>query len=169
MDVLEVRGLEKVYGRRKVVGGGQLRVGEAEIVGLLGPNGAGKSTSFRMTCGIIKPDARPGSLGRYRCYRLGPCTAVRVKVAWGTWRARVERLSQADRRTKHIGCARVVGHALSPTQGSYRSTSRGVRHYAYPQESSICGSRVASVVGWRLHVAWYRIADHHVGRTVCGH
>jgi lipopolysaccharide export system ATP-binding protein len=63
MDVLEVRGLEKVYGRRKVVGGVSLHVGEAEIVGLLGPNGAGKSTSFRMTCGIIKPDRGQVFLG----------------------------------------------------------------------------------------------------------
>jgi lipopolysaccharide export system ATP-binding protein len=63
MDVLEVRGLEKVYGRRKVVGGVSLRVGEAEIVGLLGPNGAGKSTSFRMTCGIVKPDRGQVFLG----------------------------------------------------------------------------------------------------------
>ncbi len=63
MDVLEVRGLEKVYGRRKVVGGVSLRVGEAEIVGLLGPNGAGKSTSFRMTCGIVKPDRGQVILG----------------------------------------------------------------------------------------------------------
>ncbi len=63
MDVLEVIGLEKVYGRRKVVGGVSLRVGEAEIVGLLGPNGAGKSTSFRMTCGIVKPDRGQVFLG----------------------------------------------------------------------------------------------------------
>lgn len=63
MDVLEVRGLEKVYGRRKVVGGVSLRVAEAEIVGLLGPNGAGKSTSFRMTCGIVKPDRGQVFLG----------------------------------------------------------------------------------------------------------
>lgn len=63
MDVLEVRGLEKVYGRRKVVGGVSMRVGEAEIVGLLGPNGAGKSTSFRMTCGIVKPDRGQVFLG----------------------------------------------------------------------------------------------------------
>lgn len=63
MDVLEVRGLEKVYGRRKVVSGVSLRVGEAEIVGLLGPNGAGKSTSFRMTCGIVKPDRGQVFLG----------------------------------------------------------------------------------------------------------
>lgn len=54
--VLEVEGLEKSYGRRRVVAGVSLRVDEAEIVGLLGPNGAGKSTSFKMTCGIVKPD-----------------------------------------------------------------------------------------------------------------
>jgi lipopolysaccharide export system ATP-binding protein len=54
--ILEVEGLEKTYGRRRVVSGVSLRVEAAEIVGLLGPNGAGKSTSFKMTCGIVKPD-----------------------------------------------------------------------------------------------------------------
>ena len=54
--ILEVRGLEKTYGRRRVVGGVSLNVHESEIVGLLGPNGAGKSTSFKMTCGIVRPD-----------------------------------------------------------------------------------------------------------------
>lgn len=56
MSILNVVGLEKTYGRRKVVNGVSLHVDEAEIVGLLGPNGAGKSTSFKMTCGIVKPD-----------------------------------------------------------------------------------------------------------------
>lgn len=56
MNVLNVLGLEKTYGRRKVVSGVNLTVAEAEIVGLLGPNGAGKSTSFKMTCGIVRPD-----------------------------------------------------------------------------------------------------------------
>ncbi len=54
--VLDVQGLEKTYGRRKVVGGVSMTVNPAEIVGLLGPNGAGKSTSFKMTCGIVRPD-----------------------------------------------------------------------------------------------------------------
>ncbi|MCA9127190.1 MAG: LPS export ABC transporter ATP-binding protein [Planctomycetales bacterium] len=54
--LLHVQGLEKTYGRRKVVGGVSLKVNQAEIVGLLGPNGAGKSTSFKMTCGIVRPD-----------------------------------------------------------------------------------------------------------------
>ena len=54
--ILEAVGLQKTYGRRRVVDGVNLQVGQAEIVGLLGPNGAGKSTSFRMICGMIEPD-----------------------------------------------------------------------------------------------------------------
>ena len=57
MPVLEVHGLVKVYGRRRVVDGVDFDVERGEIVGLLGPNGAGKTTSFRMTCGMIEPDA----------------------------------------------------------------------------------------------------------------
>jgi lipopolysaccharide export system ATP-binding protein len=63
VNVLEVRGLEKKYGRRKVVDGVNFCVRESEIVGLLGPNGAGKSTSFKMTCGIVKPDRGQVFLG----------------------------------------------------------------------------------------------------------
>lgn len=54
--ILEAVDLQKTYGRRRVVDGVNLHVGEAEIVGLLGPNGAGKSTSFRMICGLVEPD-----------------------------------------------------------------------------------------------------------------
>ena len=56
MALLEVRGLVKLYGRRKVVDGVSFEVDAAEIVGLLGPNGAGKTTSFRSTIGMITPD-----------------------------------------------------------------------------------------------------------------
>jgi lipopolysaccharide export system ATP-binding protein len=57
MALLEVRGLVKYYGRRKVVDGVSFEVNEGEVVGLLGPNGAGKTTSFRMTTGQITPYA----------------------------------------------------------------------------------------------------------------
>jgi lipopolysaccharide export system ATP-binding protein len=55
MPLLEVRGLVKYYGRRKVVDGVNFDVDAGEVVGLLGPNGAGKTTSFRMTTGQITP------------------------------------------------------------------------------------------------------------------
>src|SRR3954453_23772008 len=56
MPLLEVRGLEKWYGRRQVVNGVDFDVAQGEVVGLLGPNGAGKTTSFRMTIGLIDCD-----------------------------------------------------------------------------------------------------------------
>jgi len=57
MPILEVQGLVKIYGSRRVVDGVDFDVSPGEIVGLLGPNGAGKTTSFRMTCGMIEPNA----------------------------------------------------------------------------------------------------------------
>lgn len=63
MAMLEVRGLVKIYGRRRVVNGVDFAVHAGEIVGLLGPNGAGKTTSFRIACGMIEPNAGQVLLG----------------------------------------------------------------------------------------------------------
>lgn len=52
---LRAEEIKKKYGRRMVVKGVNLEVGQGEIVGLLGPNGAGKTTSFYMIVGFIKP------------------------------------------------------------------------------------------------------------------
>src|SRR3979411_1161351 len=56
MPILEVRGLIKYYGRRKVFDGVDFEVDAGEVVGLLGPNGAGKTTTFRMTTGQVTPN-----------------------------------------------------------------------------------------------------------------
>lgn len=77
--LLEVVGLEKVYGRRPVVCGVSFHVDAGEIVGLLGRNGAGKTTTFRMTVGLIEPDGGKvyfegrdvARLPMYRRARLG--------------------------------------------------------------------------------------------------
>jgi len=63
MAILEAEGLVKIYGTRRVVNGVNYSVDRGEIVGLLGPNGAGKTTSFRMTCGMIEPNAGRVRLG----------------------------------------------------------------------------------------------------------
>jgi lipopolysaccharide export system ATP-binding protein len=54
--LLQVEGLQKSYGGRKVVDDVDLRVNPGEIVGLLGPNGAGKTTTFYMVAGLVRPD-----------------------------------------------------------------------------------------------------------------
>ncbi len=61
--MLDAEGLVKTYGSRRVVDGVDLEVYAGEIVGLLGPNGAGKTTCFRMTCGMIEPNAGAVRLG----------------------------------------------------------------------------------------------------------
>ena len=61
--LLQARGLEKSYRRRKVVQGVSFEVAPGEVVGLLGPNGAGKTTSFNMVVGLVKPEAGRVQLG----------------------------------------------------------------------------------------------------------
>jgi len=55
--ILEARGLRKVYRKRAVVDGVDLRFRTGEVTGLLGPNGAGKTTTFYIIVGFIRPDA----------------------------------------------------------------------------------------------------------------
>ena len=57
MTLLTVHQLVKSYSGRRVVDRVSLEIDAGEIVGLLGRNGAGKTTTFRMTVGMITPEA----------------------------------------------------------------------------------------------------------------
>jgi lipopolysaccharide export system ATP-binding protein len=57
MPLLTVNQLVKSYSGRRVVDGVSLEINPGEVVGLLGRNGAGKTTTFRMTIGMITPEA----------------------------------------------------------------------------------------------------------------
>ncbi len=57
---IDVKGLSKSYGGRKVVDRVDMQVATGRIVGFLGPNGSGKTTSLRMLCGLLTPDAGDG-------------------------------------------------------------------------------------------------------------
>ncbi len=56
-DVIETRGLRKLYGPVAAVDGIDLAVRPGEIFGLLGPNGAGKTTTILMLMGLTEPSA----------------------------------------------------------------------------------------------------------------
>ena len=53
MNVLEVKNLKKVIGKREIIKDLNFTVKEGEIYGFLGPNGAGKTTTIRMLVGLI--------------------------------------------------------------------------------------------------------------------
>lgn len=57
---IEVRGLTKVFGGRRVVDGVDMVVPKGAIYGFLGPNGSGKTTTIRMMCGLLTPEAGEG-------------------------------------------------------------------------------------------------------------
>ena len=59
--VIDVRGLTKNFGEKRVVDHFDIAVPRGAIYGFLGPNGSGKTTTIRMLCGLLTPDAGEGT------------------------------------------------------------------------------------------------------------
>jgi ABC-2 type transport system ATP-binding protein len=59
--VIDVKGLTKNFGPKRVVDNFDIQVPKGAIYGFLGPNGSGKTTTIRMLCGLLTPDAGDGT------------------------------------------------------------------------------------------------------------
>lgn len=55
--IIELRDVKKSYGQVYALGGVNLHVGKAEVVGLVGDNGAGKSTLIKILAGAVRPSS----------------------------------------------------------------------------------------------------------------
>jgi heme exporter protein A len=55
--VLEARGLQRSFGRARIIRGIDLELRPGEVLALLGPNGAGKTTLLRLLAGLMRPTA----------------------------------------------------------------------------------------------------------------
>lgn len=53
---ITLTGVSKTFGRKTVLHGVDLTVGEGEMVGLIGASGSGKSTLLRLVCGLERMD-----------------------------------------------------------------------------------------------------------------
>ena len=62
--LLEIRGMQKVFGGLTAVGDASFTVRSGEIVGLIGPNGSGKTTLINLISGALKPDGGAMLLAR---------------------------------------------------------------------------------------------------------
>jgi len=58
---IDVTGLNKSFGGKRVVQDLSIRVAEGRICGFLGPNGSGKTTTLLMICGLLTPDGGSGT------------------------------------------------------------------------------------------------------------
>ena len=59
--VIDVKGLTKSFGPKRVVDHFDIQVPKGAIYGFLGPNGSGKTTTIRMLCGLLTPDEGEGT------------------------------------------------------------------------------------------------------------
>jgi branched-chain amino acid transport system ATP-binding protein len=78
MSLLEVEGIDALYGDSHVLFGVSLRVEENEVVALLGRNGAGKTTTLRTLMGVLKPRAGAIRLAGRPIHGLPPARIARA-------------------------------------------------------------------------------------------
>src|SRR3954462_10466573 len=81
---IDVKGLNKSFGKKQVVKDFSLQVKRGEIYGFLGPNGSGKTTSIRMLCGLLKPDSGSGECLGYDVVK--ETAAIKREVGYMTQR-----------------------------------------------------------------------------------
>lgn len=72
MNVIEINGLTKYYGKSRGIIDVSFAVEEGEMFGFIGPNGAGKSTTIRTLLGLIYPTSGSASVFGMDCIKSGP-------------------------------------------------------------------------------------------------
>lgn len=138
--MIVARGLERRYGRRRVLTGVDLDVEAGDVVLVTGPNGSGKTTLLRVLAGLVAPTrgslevaldrSRVGFLGHEpllyrelsalenldlygRLYRV-PERRERIGMLlerFGLWDARAERVSEYSRgMTQRLALCRTLLH-----------------------------------------------------------
>lgn len=100
--VLELRGVTKSYGAKRVVEELSLTVERGEVVALLGPSGCGKTTILHLAAGVVQPDCgsivRPSRIGYvFQEPRLIPWRTALDNVLFVAGRSRHERETHRPR------------------------------------------------------------------------
>jgi len=81
---IDVQGLTKTFGDKRVVDDFSIKVPKGAIYGFLGPNGSGKTTTIRMLCGLLQPDGGGGTALGYDIIR--DSRAIKMRVGYMTQR-----------------------------------------------------------------------------------
>ena len=81
--MIQIEGLVKSFGDRRVLDGVTLRVEAGEGYVLIGRSGCGKSVLLRLLLGLIRPDAGTIRVEGEETARLGPADKYRVRLKFG--------------------------------------------------------------------------------------
>lgn len=80
-EILEAKGLKKVFGGLVAVNNLDFSVREGSRTGIIGPNGAGKTTTFNMVAGEYHPTAGTIKFNGERIDRLKPSAICKKGIA----------------------------------------------------------------------------------------
>jgi energy-coupling factor transporter ATP-binding protein EcfA2 len=117
---IHVQGLEKSYGKLRVLRGVDLDVARGSIVALLGPNGAGKTTAVRLLTTLLRPDAGSARVAGHDLLR-DPAASGGVAIL-----QILQPLVRTWGRMRHAPIARKDLPPWSGLQGPARRAGRGV-------------------------------------------
>jgi branched-chain amino acid transport system ATP-binding protein len=81
VSLLELRGVDKIFGGLHALKNVSLEVEQGSIFGLIGPNGAGKTTLFNVITGVYTPDRGEILFDRENIAGLGPARIAARGVA----------------------------------------------------------------------------------------
>ncbi|MEB3101561.1 ABC transporter ATP-binding protein [Ferviditalea candida] len=120
-SIVQIKGIEKSYGKEKVVKGIDLDVKSGEFLTLLGPSGCGKTTTLRMIAGFEAPDYGDILIDGesvvkippykrdvntvFQSYALFPHLTVHENIEYGL---KMKGVSKAERQTRVKEALRLV-------------------------------------------------------------
>jgi sn-glycerol 3-phosphate transport system ATP-binding protein len=140
MTGIELRGIQKAYGRnRPVIENLDLQIEEGSFTILLGPSGCGKSTILRMIAGLEREtagqifingedmgDVSPGARGIamvFQNYALYPTMTVKENIEFGLKNIKVpkpERETRVDEVVKMVGLEEYINRKPQYLSGGQR-------------------------------------------------
>jgi tungstate transport system ATP-binding protein len=83
MTAIELRGIDKAYGDKRVLSNVELAVDEGDVMAIIGPSGVGKTTLLRIANGLERPDSGTVAvLGSRLRYNNGGDIETRRKMAF---------------------------------------------------------------------------------------
>ena len=150
--VLEVEGLDVLYGSVPAVRGLDLEVGRGELVGLIGPNGAGKSTTLHAIMGVVAPAAGDVRLSGQSVLGRSPEAIARAGIALVPEGRRIFaglsveenlRLGLSARRRRNGADPLAVAYDLFPMLSDFRERQAGALSGGQQQQLAIGRALVA--------------------------
>jgi ABC-2 type transport system ATP-binding protein len=109
VDAIQVHGIEKSYGKQRVLTGIDLTVPAGTVFALLGPNGAGKTTLVRILATLVRPDAGRAEVAGHDV--LSAAFEVRQKISLTGQYAAVDELQTGYENLAMVGRLRRLGRA----------------------------------------------------------